>query len=187
MKKYIVAAIVCLLAGVAIFLVYNSSRPGVFSQAGSDSAAPPSVAAAHDRNSPTIVGASHSTSNASAAEKQDLAAQAGQYLAPANPPANLPAETILQNLRRVVHQYGEMCGGNPVGTNPEITAALSGKNPKQINFLAGQPGVSIGANGELLDSWGTPYFFHQLSATEMEIHSAGPDRIMWTSDDLVTR
>ena len=120
-------------------------------------------------------------------EPQGLAARAGQYIAPAGPPTNLPPETILQNLHRVIHQYGEMFGGDPVGTNPEITAALSGKNPKQIDFLAGQPGVRINANGELVDSWGTPYFFHQLSGTSMEIHSAGPDKMMWTSDDLVTR
>jgi len=38
----------------------------------------------------------------------------------------------------------------------------------------------------LVDAWGTPFFFHQLSGHEMEIHSAGPDKIMWTADDLVT-
>jgi len=37
-----------------------------------------------------------------------------------------------------------------------------------------------------VDPWGTPYFFHQLSGKEMEIHSAGPDKMMWTADDLVT-
>jgi hypothetical protein len=100
---------------------------------------------------------------------------------------NLPPETILQNIRRVVHLYGDTFGGDPVGTNPEITAALNGHNPKQINFLRDQPGVQINANGEMIDSWGTPYFFHQLSAHVMEIHSAGPDKIMWTSDDLVTQ
>jgi hypothetical protein len=189
MKRHFVAAVVCLLAGVAIFLIYHAARPAAFSpQEASDSTAQPSSAAARDRNPlPATAGASNSAFHPPAGEKQDLAAQAGQYIAPADPPANLPPETVLQNLRRVIHQYGEMCGGNPVGTNPEITAALSGKNPKLINFLAGQPGMRIDANGELVDSWGTPYFFHQLSGTVMEIHSAGPDKIMWTSDDLVTR
>jgi hypothetical protein len=35
----------------------------------------------------------------------------------------------------------------------------------------------------MCDRWGTPYFFHQVSKTEMEIRSAGPDRRMWTGDD----
>jgi hypothetical protein len=29
--------------------------------------------------------------------------------------------------------------------------------------------------------------FKQLSGSETEIHSAGPDKIMWTADDLVAR
>ena len=36
-----------------------------------------------------------------------------------------------------------------------------------------------------VDPWGTPYFFHQLSSTEMEIRSAGPDKRLWTDDDVV--
>jgi hypothetical protein len=79
-----------------------------------------------------------------------------------------------------------MFGENPVGTNPEITRAFQGDNPKQINFLK-QDGNRVNTNGELVDPWGTPYFFHQLSAVEMEIRSAGPDRVMYTADDLVTR
>jgi hypothetical protein len=47
--------------------------------------------------------------------------------------------------------------------------------------------LRINGKGELVDYWGTPFFFHQLSGTEMEIHSAGPDKVMWTADDLVTK
>ena len=47
--------------------------------------------------------------------------------------------------------------------------------------------MRINSQGELIDPWGTPYFFHQLSGTEMEIHSAGPDKVMWTQDDLVIK
>ena len=93
----------------------------------------------------------------------------------------------LENMSRAVRQYGQMFGGNPVGTNPEITSQLAGGNPKHINFINPEAGMRINGNGELVDPWGTPYFFHQISGTDMEIHSAGPDGIMWTSDDLVTR
>jgi hypothetical protein len=78
-------------------------------------------------------------------------------------------------------------GGNPVGTNPEITAALNGGNSKQIRFISEEAGLRINGEGALVDFWGTPFFFHQLSATEMEIRSAGPDKQMWTSDDLVIK
>jgi len=99
----------------------------------------------------------------------------------------LPPATILENMRTTVRHYGSMFGGNPVGTNPEITRALNGDNPKQVKFLRAEDGAQINGKGELLDPWGTPYFFHQISGTEMEIRSAGPDKIMWTTDDLVTR
>ena len=94
---------------------------------------------------------------------------------------------VLGNMRNVIHQYGSMFGGNPVGTNPEITSALNGGNPKQTRFINEESGLRINGRGELVDYWGTPFFFHQLSGTEMEIRSAGPDRKMWTSDDLVTK
>jgi hypothetical protein len=117
-----------------------------------------------------------------------------ETLAPALPPASvstpapvgIPPATLLENMRTTLRQYGLMYGGNPVGTNPEITKALNGDNPKEVRFL-GPDGNRINEKGELVDSWGSPYFFHQLSAMEMEIRSAGPDKIMWTSDDLIIK
>ena len=41
-------------------------------------------------------------------------------------------------------------------------------------------------DGELVDRWGTPYFFHSVSAEKMEIVSAGPDKELWTDDDVVS-
>lgn len=107
-------------------------------------------------------------------------------LGTADQPAMEPA-TVLSNMRIVIRQYGSQFGGNPIGTNPDITKALNGDNPRQARFLREDSGLRINARGELVDYWGTPFFFHQLSGTEMEIHSAGPDRVMWTPDDLVTK
>jgi len=112
-------------------------------------------------------------------------------VAPAGKPApleytNLAPELVLDNVRSAIHNYGSMFNGNPVGVNSEITSQLNGHNPKQANFIRPEAGMRINDRGELVDPWGTPYFFHQLSGTEMEIRSAGPDKIMWTADDLVT-
>ncbi len=100
---------------------------------------------------------------------------------------NFPPEIVLENVAHAIRDYASMFGSNPVGTNPEITAALNGNNPRQVNFINPEAGMRINSNGDLVDAWGTPYFFHQLSGTDMEIHSAGPDRIMWTPDDLITK
>lgn len=116
-----------------------------------------------------------------------VAARAGELVTDTNVAGDLPPATVLRNVRRAVREYCNMFGGDPVGINSEITAALAGDNPKHINFIDPSAGMRLNSKGELVDEWGTPYFFHQLSGTEMEIHSAGPDRIMWTSDDLVTK
>lgn len=100
---------------------------------------------------------------------------------------NFAPATVVQNMSRAVRQFGEMFGGNPVGTNPEITRQLTGQNPKRLNFISADAGLRINGNGELVDPWGTPFFFHQISGHQMEIHSAGPDQVMWTADDLVSQ
>jgi hypothetical protein len=73
--------------------------------------------------------------------------------------------------------------GNPVGTNAEITAALTGKNKLSQAFVPPNH-PAINQAGELCDRWGTPFFFHAESATRMEVRSAGPDKKMWTEDDV---
>ncbi len=149
----------------------------------------PAVAATSSTQaaSPAALGTGpNATTSGPVPSQQNLASQAGQLIIDTNAPAGLPPETVLRNVSHAIHQYGDQFGGNPVGLNSEITAALAGQNPKHINFIDPAAGMSINSKGELVDPWGTPYFFHQLSGTDMEIHSAGPDKIMWTSDDLVT-
>jgi len=105
-------------------------------------------------------------------------------------PEPLPGLTpaaVMQNMRSAVRDYGARFGGNPIGNNREITARLNGGNPNQVVFLKEEDGMRINQRGELIDNWGTPFFFHQISGTEMEIRSAGPDRKMWTADDLVLK
>jgi hypothetical protein len=116
---------------------------------------------------------------------------------PAMPPAQMPpspvppneldaarteAEAVALNIR----QYRLRFGGNPVGTNADIVKELDGGNPKTARYLPSEL-KKLNEQGELVDSWGTPYFFHQLSAEEMETRSAGPDKVMWTSDDVVSK
>lgn len=102
-------------------------------------------------------------------------------------PPSMDPMTLLGNVRHVINDYGSMFGGNPVGNNAEITAALNGDNPKGVKFLREDAGMRVNGQGELVDAWGTPFFFHQLSGTETEIRSAGPDRKMYTADDLVLK
>ena len=86
----------------------------------------------------------------------------------------------------MLRDFRTRMGENPVGSNAEIMQALMGGNSAGAR-LGPSSEQSLNAEGELVDRWGTPYFFHQLSKSSMEIRSAGPDRRMWTADDLVTK
>ncbi len=101
---------------------------------------------------------------------------------------NSPRTDIHSDLRIVndlLAQYRSATHGlNPVGENAEITAVLTGRNRLGFAFLP-LDHPAIDAQGELCDRWGTPFFFHALSGTQMEIRSAGPDRKLWTDDDVV--
>jgi len=121
--------------------------------------------------------------------------------APARPPTesggesalardlNSPAGNIQSDLRIVLEVVDAFRTnfpreGNPVGSNAEITATLTGANRLGLALIP-RGHRAINAAGELCDRWGTPLFFHAESGRRMEVRSAGPDRRMWTEDDVV--
>lgn len=196
MNKRIVALI---LPGVVLSAWFwfsrsktEATRTGTVSSGKSVAAQEAAVARALSTEEPRA--AAVIASNFAAATPQTIfySAPPGPPVAPAGKPApleytNLAPELVLDNVRHAVRDYRSMFGGNPVGVNPEIAAQLNGNNPKQANFIQPDSGMRLNEQGELVDSWGTPYFFHQLSGIDMEIRSAGPDKIMWTADDLTMR
>ena len=153
----------------------NSMQPGVFDPAsGSDVAGGPAL-------NPAVLPVPKPLALAAMEEPP-----AGPEASEAHPNI-LPPATALENMRAALRQYQLRFHENPVGDNAEITHALNGGNSRQVVFLQPDDGMRLNERGELVDSWGTPYFFHQLSRTEMEIRSAGPDRRAWTADDLVMK
>lgn len=187
MRKSVALALGVVL--IAVFVFFFNQRPAPRSSTVDEqNAAVARALANQDTNTVAIIRSNFARVQAQPGNPSQGAVAIG--IPPAGPPAplqftNFEPVTVLQNMGRVIRQYGEMFGGNPVGNNQEITSQLSGKNPKHINFISTDAGMIINGNGELVDPWGTPYFFHQLSGADTEIHSAGPDRIMWTSDDIV--
>lgn len=114
-----------------------------------------------------------------------LVASSFEEIPPPTHTAQDPAGSAdLDQIAIMFRDFRTVFGENPVGTNAEIMKAIMGGNPK--NAMLGPPdGQHVNGNGELLDHWGTPYFFHQLSKDVMEIRSAGADLKMWTRDDLI--
>jgi hypothetical protein len=88
----------------------------------------------------------------------------------------------LEAVEQLLYFYRQGLGENPVGQNEDIVAAMLGENPKRAAYLAADsPAIK---DGRLIDPWGTPYWFHPVSRQRMEIRSAGPDRDLFTGDDL---
>jgi hypothetical protein len=117
------------------------------------------------------------TGSATAAEPNPLAEELGA------PSGTIRRDLEVLNNLFVNFQTNFPGKGNPVGENSEITAALTGANPLNFAFLPSNH-PAINRAGELCDRWGTPFRFHQLSGTQMEIRSAGPDRKFGTADDV---
>jgi len=193
MKWFITLLIACVITTGLYFLLYRSDNtpkpPGLALETPtgtiplSATSKQPGIDLKRATNTTTVV---HETKVAPITTNVEKPTTPYLVGSPNTPPAMEP-EIVVRNMRNAIHQYKSQFGANPIGTNPEIAEALNGGNAKEARFINEESGVRINGRGELVDSWGVPFFFHQLSATEMEIRSAGPDQKMWTRDDVVTK
>jgi hypothetical protein len=70
----------------------------------------------------------------------------------------------------------------PLGTNDEITRALTNRESLGDATLPDTHPAIIA--GQLVDRWGSSWFFHQQSSGVIEVRSAGPDRRLFSEDDV---
>ena len=94
-----------------------------------------------------------------------------------------PPQRDLEIIAEFIQTYGKALGGNPIGDNSDITAALTGSEGHKGRVFP--PNHRSIRNGQLIDRWGVPYWFHPNSGNQMEIRSAGPDKQLFTPDDIV--
>jgi hypothetical protein len=100
---------------------------------------------------------------------------------------NSPDHSVQEDLQ-IVAEFVDVltrAGVNAsIGDNADITAALTGTQyagqkghvfPRQHNAIRG---------GQLVDRWGTPFWFHNNGPGKLEIRSAGPDKQLFTPDDI---
>jgi len=97
-----------------------------------------------------------------------------------------PPERDLEIVQQFLTLYGKAFKeGMPIGGNGDITAALIGvadvTRPGQL-FPRNHRAIR---DGQLIDRWGTPFWFHPNSSSQMEIRSGGPDKQMFTQDDVI--
>lgn len=71
----------------------------------------------------------------------------------------------------------------PLSANEDWAAALAEPSPGDERYLSGDH-PALNQQGQLVDRWGTPLFFHAVGKGRFDVRSAGPDRQLWTDDDL---
>ena len=113
-----------------------------------------------------------------------------KYVAPVSEMShelNKPGKSVINDLDildSLMSYYHSVFKSMPAaGDNREFVDALVGMNAKGVQVLP-HDHPSINQKGELVDRWGTPYFFHPMSDKIVEITSAGPDRTLFTDDDV---
>lgn len=197
-KFIVIAIIVLVIAGNWITTRIDTAPPALTPAPEIKPAGPPvNVAAAAPEPTPPVPNPEPAapkprSDESRAASRRDLENPLVASYPPSTPPPRRSADAEpdvaadFDKVSLMLRDYRTLTGENPVGTNAEITKALNGGNPKGAQ-LGPADGEGLNADGELIDRWGSPYFFHQLSKDLMEIHSAGPDRRMGNEDDLVGR
>lgn len=98
-----------------------------------------------------------------------------------------PAIEDLRKIQRVGVGYFSLIKDSQrfsIGGNEDFAAALRGENPNREIFVRRDHPVFSSA-GLLIDRWGTPLIVHPEAWRQLELRSAGPDRIPYNGDDLV--
>jgi hypothetical protein len=146
----------------------------------------------NDRPAPEAVKSEPAVSNAQSSFQEVAVAMPAPPIPPDLPPPKpriVPSPEALKDMDDIqfmLRDFRARLGGNPTGSNAEIMKEVMGSNRAQVK-LSPPEGQQLNEQGELVDRWGSAYFFHQLSSTEMEIRSSGPDRTMWTTDVIIVK
>jgi hypothetical protein len=101
--------------------------------------------------------------------------------------ANGSGQEDVEVLHEVLTQYltaMQNRPGPPIGDDQDLARVLKGRNPLRRPVVAASHPM-FSADGRLRDRWGSPYHIHAISTRRYEIRSAGPDRELFTADDLL--
>lgn len=100
---------------------------------------------------------------------------------------DLPEKDKVESIALLVFNLARYAnvGYLPSCDNIDITNSLLGDNERKVAYLFADS-KHINEHGELVDRWGTPYDFHCNSTAAATIRSAGPDKALYTSDDIVS-
>jgi hypothetical protein len=99
---------------------------------------------------------------------------------------NLPPENDLTLMSRLMENallLLKSAANRPLSANEDWADLFRGKNAAREKFIPTNH-MAFNAQGQLVDRWQAPLFFHALGGGRYELRSAGPDKTFWTDDDI---
>ena len=180
MKKSIAVAALAVAAAVSVYFYKQPAPPPIQSAAALQKEVPlPQNAIA-----PQSITQTGPAINAVPAQKPRRVATS--LAAKLNAPDSTAAEdvVVLHGMLRQYLRFLKDRQARPIGNDSDLARVLIGNNPMKLVILPPDH-PALGADGRLRDRFGTPYFIHPRGHLAFEIRSAGPDRKLFTADDLV--
>jgi hypothetical protein len=174
-----VVLLICGAAACALVLMglmWRSQSPSIIERAESPVASPDAIAQP-ERLTPGAIALKPP-------EPRQLAGQPRSPLADGLGAANQPPSSEPKIVYDLFRFFLQELGSYPAGeNNAQWMNALRGANAERLAILpSDHPRLS--ADGSLRDAWGEPFFIHQISSSKIQIRSAGPDRVLFSADDL---
>ncbi len=174
-STYVLGILLIVLAGLVYWLMKTADSPALQAAIQAKKTATMQAASTSSGSS----GFSGGNSPAAPPVDPGNAAIAEELFSPENPP-----ERDLEIVEYFLDVMKKATGSNPIGLNSDITDTLTGGgDPRRSRVFP--PNSKAVRGGEMVDRWGTPLWFHPNSGSQMEIRSAGPDKQLFTADDII--
>lgn len=165
--KHSSSIILILLLGLtlAVWLNHRAPRPPQIGEKYVAPAMPPRSSPPGNSNSPPLLGEQilRGYASAQSTPEQDL--------------------TLMARLMDNSLLLLKSAANRPLSANEDWADLLRGRNAASERFLP-DAHVALNAQGQLVDRWQTPLFFHAVGGGRYELRSAGPDQKLWTDDDI---
>lgn len=126
------------------------------------------------------------TESASGGSNQSTSSFSGDILLQGYASASSNPQQDIAQLSRVLSNFlltHKNASDRPLSANEEWSATLLGKRPSSPAWLS-ENAPLFDEKKRLIDRWQSPLHFHAIGRQQWEVRSPGPDKILFTNDDL---
>lgn len=96
--------------------------------------------------------------------------------------ASLQIHALHQSIRAFENEYGMSPNGGNAATITLLTTPTNMQGHSVVFLILDKS--SLNQKGEMVDPWGTPYRIDARDKGQLEIQSAGPNKVFGDNDDI---